>query len=70
MAVAHFISEQELQHRLLGVENAIAQQELEGLTVSEETVEDLHCVARGEITTDQAVERVQARVHHAALLSS
>jgi len=70
MAVAERISEGELKRRILAVENAVAQQELEGLTVSPEANEDLRMVARGEMTTEQAIANVHARLPHAALLRS
>lgn len=43
------------------VVHAIAQQELEGLTVPKETVADLERVARGEIDTDEARRNIRRR---------
>jgi len=70
MTVTERIAERELELRMLTIENAVAQQELEGLKVSTETVADMLCVARGEITTEQAIANVHARLDHAALLGS
>lgn len=47
------LSDEKLRRNMRGVRHAIAQQELEGLTVSEETVADLYSVARGEIDTNE-----------------
>lgn len=55
------LSEQEIQRNMRDVAHAIAQQELEGLKVPEETVADLHRVARGEIDTDEARRNIQRR---------
>jgi hypothetical protein len=70
MALAERISEQELERRMLSVENAVAQQELEGLTVAPETIEDMRSVASGEMTTDQVIQNIHARLHSAAPLKS
>jgi hypothetical protein len=70
MAVAEPISEMELERRMVAVENAVAQQELEGLTVSPEAAEDMRRVARGEMTPEQAIANVHARLCDAALLGS
>ena len=70
MTVAEQIAGRELEFRMLAVENSVTQQELEGLTVSPETVADLLSVARGEITTEQAIANVHARLSHGALLAS
>jgi hypothetical protein len=70
MSVAVRISEAELERRMLAVDNAVAQQRLEGLTVSEETVEDLRRSARGEVSIDQVIESIHARLNHVAILRS
>jgi Zn-dependent M28 family amino/carboxypeptidase len=70
MTVAGRISEAEMQGRTIAVDNAVAQQELEGLTVSPEAVEDMRNVARGEMTVEQAIANVHARLPDAALLGS
>ncbi len=55
------LSEQDIQRNMRAVAHAIAQQELEGLTVPAETVADLERVARGEIDTDEARRNLQRR---------
>lgn len=62
MAVTEQISEAELQSRMLAVENAVAQQELEGLTVSPEVVADMYLAARGEMTSDEVIANIYARL--------
>jgi Antitoxin VbhA len=47
------LTEQEVQRNLRAVAHAIAQQELEGLKVSEATVEDMYRAARGEIDAEE-----------------
>jgi hypothetical protein len=46
------------------IDNAIAQQRLEGLTVPPETIIDLERASRGEITTAQIIEKTIARYTH------
>jgi hypothetical protein len=55
------LTEEQIQRNMRSVAHAIAQQELEGLTVPEETVEDLRRVARGEMTTDDLFRKLYAR---------
>jgi hypothetical protein len=55
------LTEQQIQSNMRAVAHAIAQQELEGLTVPKETVADLERVARGEIDTDEARRNIQRR---------
>jgi hypothetical protein len=43
------------------VAHAVAQQELEGLTVPAATANDLRRVARGEISVSEAIRNVYAR---------
>ncbi len=54
------LTEQELQLNLRAVEHAIAQQRLEGLTVSEATIEDMRRAARGEISDDEVIANLYA----------
>ena len=61
MAVVERISEVELERNLRAVEHAIAQQRLEGLTVSESTVEDMRRAARGEIADEDVIANIYAR---------
>jgi hypothetical protein len=51
----------ELEQNLRAVAHAVAQQELEGLTVPEATALDLRRVARGELSSEQAIRNVYAR---------
>ena len=62
------LSEEEIQRNMRGVAHAIAQQELEGLTVPAETVADLHRVARGEIDTDEVIRNIHRRLQNVPLL--
>jgi hypothetical protein len=55
------LSEKELERNLRAVDHAIAQQRLEGLTVSESTVEDMRRAARGEIPADEVIANIYAR---------
>ena len=48
--------------------HVIAQQELEGLKVTDSTIADLHRAARGEIDTDEVIRNIRSRVHNAPLL--
>jgi hypothetical protein len=60
--------QQDIQKNMRSVAHAIAQQELEGLTVSASTVADLHRVARGEIDTDEVIRNIQRRLQNVPLL--
>jgi hypothetical protein len=62
------LTEQDIQRNLRDVAHAIAQQELEGLTVTVATVADLHLAARGEIDTDEVIRNVYRRVQNVSLL--
>ncbi len=50
------------------IAHAIAQQELEGLTVSATTIADLQRVARGQIDTDEVIRNIYSRVQNGSLL--
>jgi hypothetical protein len=50
------LSEQQINFNLNAVDNAIAQQTLEGLTVSEDVIINLRKAARGEITVDECLK--------------
>jgi Antitoxin VbhA len=56
------LTKQEIQRNMRAVAHAIAQQELEGLKVSEATVADLYRAARGEIDTDEVIRNIHARL--------
>ena len=62
------LSEQDIQRNMRDVAHAIAQQELEGLKVSDATVEDMQRAARGEIGSDEVIRNIHARVKHAQIL--
>jgi len=49
------------------VEHAIAQQRLEGLAVPPEVISDLQRVARGEMTTAEALLAAHVRFDHAEI---
>lgn len=58
-------SEQEISHNLRVVENAIAQQRLEGLEPSSVLVADLERAARGEIPVQEVIRNLHKRFPHA-----
>jgi hypothetical protein len=62
------LSEQDIQRNMRAVAHAIAQQELEGLTVPASTVADLRRAARGEIDTDEVIRNIHRRVQNVSLL--
>jgi hypothetical protein len=62
------LTEQDIQRNMRAVAHAIAQQELEGLTVTPATVADLHRAAHGEIETDEIIRNIYRRVQNVALL--
>jgi len=49
------------RNKQCAVAHAIAQQTLEGLTVPADTVADLHRVARGEISSADAIRRIYSQ---------
>jgi hypothetical protein len=55
------LSERDIQRNMRAVAHAIAQQELEGLTVPAATVADLYRAARGEIDTDEVRRNIRCR---------
>lgn len=50
-----------VQQRLQAVEYAIGSQRLEGLTVSEETQNNLRRVALGEITSEECIDLIRKK---------
>lgn len=58
-------NDQEISRNLRVVENAIAQQRLEGLEPSGALVADLERVARGEISVHDVIENINKRFTHA-----
>jgi hypothetical protein len=57
-------TEPEVERNMRAVAHAVAQQELEGLKVSEATLEDMRRAARGEIPPDQVIGNIYARFKH------
>lgn len=55
------LTEAEIERNLRAVTHAIAQQELEGLTVPDETVEDMRRIARGEMSNDDLIRKLYSR---------
>jgi Antitoxin VbhA len=62
------LSKEEIERNMRDVAHAIAQQELEGLHVSTETIEDMKRAAQGEIRSDDVIRNIHARVKHAQVL--
>lgn len=58
------LTEAEIERNLRAVTHAIAQQELEGLTVPPETVEDMRKIARGEMSNDDLIRKLYSRFPH------
>ena len=61
-------TEEQIQRNMRAVARVIAQQELEGLSVPEETIADLHRVARGEIDTAEVIRNIHTRLSNVPLL--
>lgn len=55
------LTEAEIERNLRAVTHAIAQQELEGLTVPLETVEEMRKIARGEMSNDDLIRKLYSR---------
>jgi hypothetical protein len=55
------MTDQDIARNMRAVAHAVAQQELEGLTVPSTTRNDLRRVARGEISVTEAIRNVYAR---------
>ena len=62
------LTKQEIERNMRAVAHAIAQQELEGLKVSEATIEDMHRAAQGKIRADDVIRNIHARLNHAQIL--
>jgi hypothetical protein len=62
------LTEKDIQRNMRDVAHAIAQQELEGLKVTEATIADLQRAARGEIDTDEVVQNIYRRIQNVPLL--
>ena len=55
------LTEADIQRNLDAVDDAVAQQALEGLTVPAETVEDMRKIARGEMSSDDLIRKLYNR---------
>jgi hypothetical protein len=62
------LTQQEVERNMRAVAHAVAQQELEGLKVSEATIEDMRRDARGEIRSDEVIRNIYAQFQHAPIL--
>jgi Antitoxin VbhA len=62
------LSQKEIERNMRSVAHAIAQQELEGLKVSDATIEDMQRAAQGEIRADDVIRNIHARLKHAQIL--
>ena len=51
----------EVEQRLRAVEHAVAQQALEGLTVSEATINDMRRACLGDIPDEEVIANIYAR---------
>jgi len=60
----------EIAFRLKGVENAIAQQRLEGIEPSAPLAHDLERAARGEISVREAIDNIGKRAGDAEIRES
>ncbi|MER2529094.1 MAG: antitoxin VbhA family protein [Candidatus Competibacter denitrificans] len=58
------LNEQEIRRNLKAVENAVAQQRLEGLEVPPEVIEDMKRAARGEITIADGIRNTYQKFTH------
>ena len=65
---ARRFTDKEIESNLRDVADAVAQQELEGLKVSPETVEDMQRAARGELEPEDVIRNIHARLKHAQIL--
>jgi hypothetical protein len=61
-------AKEELERNLRAVDHAVAQQRLEGLTVSEATIDDMRRAATGEIRADMVVANIYARFRNVPIL--
>lgn len=57
------MTSEELQRNQQALAHAVAQQRLEGLTVSQETLQAMQCVVNGETTTEAVIREIYQRVN-------
>ena len=58
------LNQQSIEQNLKAVENAIAQQRLEGLIVPPEVIQDLRRAARGEISIEDGIRTIYEKFAH------
>jgi hypothetical protein len=58
------LTEADIQRNLDAVDDAVAQQALEGLRVPAETVEDMRKIARGDMSSDELIRKLYRRFPH------
>ncbi|MBF0098875.1 MAG: antitoxin VbhA family protein [Magnetococcales bacterium] len=58
------LNHQKIQRNLFAVENALAQQRLEGLEIPLDVVEDMKRAARGEITIKEGISNTLRKFSH------
>ncbi|NOU09775.1 MAG: antitoxin VbhA family protein [Nitrospira sp.] len=63
------LTEAEIERNLRAVTHAIAQQELEGLTVPPETVEDMRRIARGDMSNDDLIRKLYSRFQNVPIFT-
>ena len=57
-------NEQQIRRNLKAVENAVAQQQLEGLEVPSDVIENMKRAARGEIAIEDGIQRTYEKFAH------
>ena len=62
------LTKKEIARNLRAVAHAIAQQELEGLKVSEAAMEDMRRAAQGAIRSDDVIRNIHSRLKDAQIL--
>ena len=60
-------NDEEIRQNLFDVQNAVAQQRLEGLAPSREVVSDLERAARGEMTVREVIVNIGKRYRDAEI---
>jgi hypothetical protein len=64
MEVSPMHGEQRIRHNLKAVENAIAQQRIEGLEVPADVIEEMKRAARGEIEIEEGIRNTLRKFAH------
>lgn len=63
------LTDADIDRNLRAVTHAIAQQELEGLTVPPETVEDMRKIAHGDMSNDDLIRKLYSRFPHVPIFT-